>query len=96
MKRYDFCFVYILFHLVSNGFFPFLKILAVNLIAPFSLSKDIVPHMVKRGGGNIIYIGSASGYMYQGAQNLSERMAAYAISKTALLGLTKAVAGKCK
>lgn len=68
----------------------------MNLIAPFSLSKDIVPHMVKRGGGNIIYIGSASGYMYQGAQNLSERMAAYAISKTALLGLTKAVAGKCK
>ncbi|XP_053203474.1 dehydrogenase/reductase SDR family member 4-like isoform X2 [Panonychus citri] len=62
------------------------KIFEVNVKSAFLLTKAVVPHMEKRGGGSVIYISSIGGY-----QPLP-MIGAYSVSKTALLGLTKAVA----
>ncbi|XP_027893124.1 dehydrogenase/reductase SDR family member 4 isoform X2 [Xiphophorus couchianus] len=62
------------------------KILSVNIKAAFLLTKMVVPHMEKRGGGNIIFVSSVGGY--QPMLGLGP----YCVSKTALLGLTRALA----
>uniref|UniRef100_A0A3B3UWP3 Dehydrogenase/reductase (SDR family) member 4 n=1 Tax=Poecilia latipinna TaxID=48699 RepID=A0A3B3UWP3_9TELE len=61
-------------------------ILSVNVKAAFLLTKLVVPHMEKRGGGNVIFVSSVGGY--QPMQGLGP----YCVSKTALLGLTRALA----
>lgn len=60
--------------------------LAVNLTAPYLLSKAIIPHMVRQGWGRIINIASLAAKMglLHGA--------AYAASKHGLLGLTRTMA----
>lgn len=62
------------------------KIFEVNVKSAFMLSKEVLPHLKKRGKGSIIYISSIAGY-----QPL-DLLGAYSVSKTALLGLTKAAA----
>ncbi|KAM6909091.1 dehydrogenase/reductase SDR family member 4 [Xenentodon cancila] len=62
------------------------KILAVNVKSAFLLTKLVVPHMEKRGGGNIIFVSSVAGYQPMQA------LGPYSVSKTALLGLTRALA----
>ncbi|XP_076843452.1 dehydrogenase/reductase SDR family member 4-like isoform X2 [Brachyhypopomus gauderio] len=62
------------------------KILDVNVKATFLLTKQVVPHMEKRGGGSVVIVSSVAGY--QPIQGLG----AYNVSKTALLGLTQALA----
>ncbi|MED6292460.1 Dehydrogenase reductase SDR member 4 [Characodon lateralis] len=62
------------------------KILSVNVKSAFLLTKLVVPHMEKRGGGNIIFVSSVAGYQPMQA------LGPYSVSKTALLGLTKALA----
>ncbi|CAG05752.1 unnamed protein product [Tetraodon nigroviridis] len=62
------------------------KILSVNVKSAFLLTKLVVPHMEKRGGGNIIFVSSVGAY--QPMQGLGP----YCVSKTALLGLTKVLA----
>ncbi|XP_026072257.1 dehydrogenase/reductase SDR family member 4-like [Carassius auratus] len=62
------------------------KILGVNVKASFLLTKQVVPHMEKRGGGSVVIVSSVAGY--QPMQGLGP----YSVSKTALLGLTKALA----
>jgi len=64
------------------------KLFSVNVKAGFSLSKLVVPHMEKNGG-SIVYVSSVAGY------NSTAGIAAYGITKTALLGLTKAMAQAC-
>lgn len=63
------------------------KIFEVNVKSPFSLSKKVVPLMLKNTGsgdrGAIVYISSIAAY--SGMVGLG----AYSISKTALLGLCK-------
>ncbi|XP_074554974.1 dehydrogenase/reductase SDR family member 4 [Halichoeres trimaculatus] len=62
------------------------KIMSVNVKAAFLLTKLVVPHMAKRGGGNVVFVSSVGGYQpFQG-------LGAYSVSKTALLGLTRALA----
>uniref|UniRef100_A0A3Q2PX97 Dehydrogenase/reductase (SDR family) member 4 n=1 Tax=Fundulus heteroclitus TaxID=8078 RepID=A0A3Q2PX97_FUNHE len=56
------------------------KILSVNVKSAFLLTKLVVPHMEKRGGGNVIFVSSVAA------------LGPYSVSKTALLGLTKALA----
>uniref|UniRef100_A0A673K3U8 Dehydrogenase/reductase SDR family member 4-like n=1 Tax=Sinocyclocheilus rhinocerous TaxID=307959 RepID=A0A673K3U8_9TELE len=46
----------------------------------------VVPHMEKRGGGSVVIVSSVAGY--QPMQGLGP----YSVSKTALLGLTRALA----
>ncbi|XP_013417740.1 dehydrogenase/reductase SDR family member 4 isoform X2 [Lingula anatina] len=65
------------------------KIFDVNVKAAFLLCKAVVPIMEQRGGGHIVMVSSIGGY------NPFELIAAYSVSKTALLGLTKALAKEC-
>ncbi|XP_057710404.1 dehydrogenase/reductase SDR family member 4 [Corythoichthys intestinalis] len=62
------------------------KIMSVNVKAAFLLTKLVVPHMVKRGGGNVVFVSSVAAY--QPMQGLG----AYSVSKTALVSLTRALA----
>jgi len=64
------------------------QVLAVNLTAPFMLSKAAIPVMVDRGGGSIIHITSIAALRGQGGRGC----AAYSASKAGLIGLTNDVA----
>jgi len=65
------------------------KLFDTNVKAGFLLSKQVVPIMEKQGNGNIIFVSSITGYVpFQG-------IAAYGVTKTALLGLVKALAVTC-
>lgn len=60
------------------------KVVDVNIVSAVLLAKAAVPHM-KRGGA-IVFVSSYTAF------NPSPPIAMYAVSKTALLGLTKALA----
>ncbi|XP_076016654.1 dehydrogenase/reductase SDR family member 4 [Genypterus blacodes] len=62
------------------------KILDVNVKSAFLLTKLAVPHMIKRGGGSVVFVSSVAGYQPMQA------LGPYSVSKTALLGLTRALA----
>uniref|UniRef100_A0A665V3K3 Dehydrogenase/reductase SDR family member 4-like n=1 Tax=Echeneis naucrates TaxID=173247 RepID=A0A665V3K3_ECHNA len=62
------------------------KILSVNVKSSFLMTKLVVPHMEKRGGGNVVFVSSVAGYQPMQA------LGPYSVSKTALLGLTRALA----
>ncbi|KAG9331857.1 hypothetical protein JZ751_016883, partial [Albula glossodonta] len=62
------------------------KILDVNVKAAFLLTKLTVPHMEERGGGSVVFVSSVAGYQPMQA------LGPYSVSKTALLGLTRALA----
>jgi NAD(P)-dependent dehydrogenase (short-subunit alcohol dehydrogenase family) len=66
------------------------RTLAVNLRAPFLLSKAAFPHMRKAGGGIIVNVSSVAGK--KGWANAS----AYCASKFGLTGLTEALADEGK
>ncbi|KAM9328919.1 dehydrogenase/reductase SDR family member 4-like [Gastrophryne carolinensis] len=62
------------------------KILDLNVKAAFLLVKLIVPKMQERGGGSIVIVSSVAGFTpFPG-------LGPYSVSKTALLGLNKALA----
>lgn len=60
------------------------KIFDTNVKSSFLLAKEVLPHLRKQGGGNIIFVSSIAGF-----QPFS-LLGAYSVSKTALFGLTKA------
>ncbi|VDO31091.1 unnamed protein product [Haemonchus placei] len=62
------------------------KLFEVNVKSGWQLTKLVHPHMVKNGGGNIVFNASIGGY------KSPPGIAAYGVTKTALLGLTKALA----
>jgi NAD(P)-dependent dehydrogenase (short-subunit alcohol dehydrogenase family) len=64
------------------------RVLAVNLRAPFVLSKLAFPLMRRRGGGTIVNVSSVAG-----KRGWAEA-AAYCASKFALTGLTQALAAE--
>lgn len=61
-------------------------LLEIHLTAAFDLSQQAAPHMLERGRGKIIHIGSVMSF--QGGFNIP----AYAAAKHALAGLTKSQA----
>ena len=61
------------------------KIFDNNVKAAFLLTKMVVPHMLKKGEGNIVFISSIAGLQP------IPMILPYSVSKTALLGLTKAL-----
>ncbi|CAJ0929510.1 unnamed protein product, partial [Mesorhabditis belari] len=61
------------------------KLFETNVKSGWQLTKLVVPHMQKEGGGNIVFNASIGGYI------TSPMIATYAVTKTALLGLTKAL-----
>lgn len=60
------------------------KIFEVNVKSSFLLAKEVLPYIRQRKGGSIIFVSSIAGF-----QPFS-LLGAYSVSKTALLGLTKA------
>lgn len=62
------------------------KIFEINVKSSFLLAKEAKPFLIKRGGGSIVFMSSIAGY-----QPFND-LGAYSVSKTALFGLTKAVA----
>ena len=61
-------------------------VIAVNLTGPFLLMKEVVPHMLKEGGGSIINIASLGGL------RCLPSMPAYCSSKAGLIMLTQQAA----
>lgn len=61
------------------------RVVGVNLKGTYLLSRAVLPHMIRQGGGSIVNIGSGAGY---GKPN----MAAYAASKGAIVALSAAMA----
>jgi NAD(P)-dependent dehydrogenase (short-subunit alcohol dehydrogenase family) len=59
------------------------QVIAVNLTAPFMLSKAVIPVMMERGGGAIVNITSIAAMRGQGGAGST----AYAASKAGLMGL---------
>ncbi|XP_053682945.1 dehydrogenase/reductase SDR family member 4 [Sabethes cyaneus] len=60
------------------------KIFEVNVKCAFLLAKEALPYIRQRKGGSIVFVSSIAGF-----QPFS-LLGAYSVSKTALLGLTKA------
>jgi NAD(P)-dependent dehydrogenase (short-subunit alcohol dehydrogenase family) len=58
-------------------------ILATNLRAPFVLMQAVIPHMLARGGGSIVNIGSVNAYIGE------PKLGAYSVSKGGLMTLSK-------
>ena len=58
----------------------------INMLAPFMLSRAVIPYMKRSKRGRIINIGSISGVMGEAYAS------AYSMTKAALTGLTKALA----
>jgi len=65
------------------------KIFEINVKTAFLLFKESVPLMRKRGGGAAIFVSSIGGFQP------IPMLGPYSVSKTALLGLTKALAAEC-
>jgi NAD(P)-dependent dehydrogenase (short-subunit alcohol dehydrogenase family) len=61
------------------------RIMAVNLKGPYLMSRAVLPHMIRQGGGSIVNIGSGAGW---GKPN----MAVYSASKGGLAALSAAMA----
>ncbi|XP_072947838.1 dehydrogenase/reductase SDR family member 4 [Epargyreus clarus] len=64
------------------------KIFEINVKCSWLLAKEAYPELVKRGGGNIVFISSIAGYQPM------EPLGTYSVSKTVLLGLTKTIASE--
>lgn len=64
----------------------FQKVLTTNVTAAFSMSREVVKHMLEKGSGNIINISSMA------AQYGIPKVIAYSASKTAIDGMTRAMA----
>jgi NAD(P)-dependent dehydrogenase (short-subunit alcohol dehydrogenase family) len=64
----------------------FQKILLTNVTAAFALSREVVKHMLSNGGGSIINISSMA------SQYGIPKVIAYTASKSAIEGMTKAMA----
>ncbi|CAF5154753.1 unnamed protein product, partial [Rotaria magnacalcarata] len=61
------------------------KIFDVNVKAAFFLIKEAIPYLEKQKNSSIVIVSSIAGY------SPFELIGAYSVSKTALLGLTKAL-----
>ena len=66
----------------------FQRILLTNVTAVFSLSREVVKHMLQRGSGSIINISSMA------SQYGLPKVIAYTASKSAIEGMTKAMASE--
>lgn len=64
----------------------FQKVITTNLCSVFAISREVVKHMLTKGSGSIINISSMA------AQYGLPRVIAYSASKTAIDGMTRAMA----
>ena len=71
-------------HEVSDAVWE--RLIRINLTAPFLLTRAVVPHMLERGRGSIVYTASEAGLRGSAAGT------AYTVSKHGVIGLTKSAA----
>ncbi len=64
----------------------FINIINTNLVAVFALSREVVKQMLVQGSGSIIHISSMA------AQYGIPKVVSYSASKTAIEGITRAMA----
>lgn len=57
----------------------------INFISTFLLIKEAIPYLKRQSGSSIVIISSEGGY------HISPVIGHYCLTKTALLGLTKAL-----
>lgn len=62
------------------------RLLSINLTAPFSIVKQLLPNMKKKGGGRIVNIASIWSHKSKPGRAL------YSTSKTGLVGFTRSIA----
>ncbi|KAG5677160.1 hypothetical protein PVAND_006941 [Polypedilum vanderplanki] len=62
------------------------KIFDVNVKSAYLLAKEVKPYLQQNKGGSIVFVSSIGGY------SPFDLLGAYSVSKTALFGLTKALA----
>ncbi len=62
------------------------RVLAVNLTGAYLCSRQVIPEMIRAGGGSIVCVSSVAGVTAQAGQ------AAYHASKHGLIGLVRAMA----
>ncbi|GAA1936018.1 SDR family oxidoreductase [Streptomyces sodiiphilus] len=62
------------------------RVIRINLTAPFRLTRAVLPHMLERGKGAIVNVGSEASLRGSAAG------AAYTASKHGIVGLTKSLA----
>jgi 3-hydroxybutyrate dehydrogenase len=74
--------------LAAHSFERWREAMAVNLDAPFELTRRVLPGMLERGWGRIVMVSSLAGLR----GGVAPGMSAYAASKHGLLGLMRAVA----
>ncbi len=65
------------------------RVLRINLTAPFVLCREFLPGMQSRGFGRIVNIASITGRTFRPRAGID-----YAVSKAALMGLTRRLAGE--
>lgn len=61
------------------------RLMAVNVTVPMTLTKELLPAMMSRESGHLIYLGSQAGKV------ATPKTSAYAASKHALIGYTNAL-----
>ena len=64
----------------------FTKVIDVNLVGTFNITKNVIPHMMKKRTGRIINISSVVGISGNAGQ------CNYAASKAGIIGFTKSLA----
>ena len=64
----------------------FVRILSVNTLGPFQMTRAVAPHMKRRGEGAIVYVSSTAGLRGTGSS------IAYGVSKAGLNVLTQSLA----
>ncbi|GFR40523.1 hypothetical protein Agub_g1092 [Astrephomene gubernaculifera] len=64
------------------------KILDINIKSAVLLVQEALPHLLRRPGASIVFVSSVTAF------NPAAPIAMYAVSKTALLGLTKGLAAE--
>jgi NAD(P)-dependent dehydrogenase (short-subunit alcohol dehydrogenase family) len=62
-------------------------VMSVNLRSAFLCGKYVLPHLLKPGGGSIVYLGSPTGIV-----GCAPRLTAYSASKAGVIGLAKVMA----
>jgi NAD(P)-dependent dehydrogenase (short-subunit alcohol dehydrogenase family) len=68
------------------------RILEVDLTANYHLARLVLPAMVERGSGNLLFIGSVASWMH--ASDLLPGEFSYAVAKSGLVTLTRTLAAE--
>nr|WP_295469337.1 SDR family oxidoreductase [Mesorhizobium sp.] len=68
------------------------RIIEVDLTANYHLARLVLPAMVERGSGNLLFIGSVASWMH--ASDLLPGESSYAVAKSELVTLTRTLAAE--